>query len=123
VTGVQTCALPIFPAALLGRLVVIPYYPLGDEVLGDIIRLQLNRIKQRVEDSHQVPFSFEDGVVDLIRQRCTELESGARMVDAILTNSVLPSISGEVLQRMLEGRELRRIHLGLGEEGFSYGFD
>ena len=98
--------LEIFPPALLGRLVTIPYYPLSDEMLKAITRLQLGRIKKRVESTHKVDFDFDDEVIDLIVSRCTETESGGRMIDAILTNSLLPDMSREFLNRMLEGRAL-----------------
>ena len=75
--------LKIFPPALLGRLVTIPYYPLSDEMLGKIVRLQLNRIKKRVENTHKVAFDYDDAVIDLIVSRCTETESGGRMIDTI----------------------------------------
>jgi len=86
---------------LLGRLVVIPYYPLNDEMIGAIARLQLGRIAKRVQENHRVPFTYDDAVVRLIASRCTELESGGRMIDAILTNTMLPRISEEFLRRML----------------------
>ena len=76
--------LKVFPAALLGRLVTIPYYPLSDEMVGQIARLQLERIRKRIEANHRVKFTYGDDVVQLITSRCTELESGGRMIDAIL---------------------------------------
>lgn len=115
--------LKVFPPALLGRLVVIPYYPLTDEMLGAIARLQLGRIKKRVEESHKVPFSFDDEVIKLIASRCTELESGGRMIDAILTNTVLPKISEEFLTRMMEGKPIERVHVGVQDGEFGYGFE
>ena len=114
--------LKIFPPALLGRLVVIPYYPLSDEMIGAITRLQLGRIKKRVMESHKVPFSFDDEVVKLIASRCTELESGGRMIDAILTNTLLPSISAEFLKRMMEGSVIERVHVGVADGEFVYEF-
>ena len=112
-----------FPAALLGRLVVIPYYPLGDDILRRIIRLQLGRIARRVADHHGVPFEHDEDAVRLIVSRCTEVESGGRMIDAILTNTVLPAISGEFLRRAMLGLELRRVRLGVDNGDFSYGFE
>ncbi|WP_426991487.1 type VI secretion system ATPase TssH [Methylomonas sp. CM2] len=114
--------LKVFPPALLGRLVVIPYYPLSDEMIGAIARLQLNRIKKRVEESHKVPFSYDDEVIKLIASRCTELESGGRMIDAILTNTVLPKISEEFLIRMMEGTPIERVHVKVEDGEFGYGF-
>ena len=112
-----------FPAALLGRLVVIPYYPLGDDILRRIIRLQLGRIARRVADHHGVPFEYDEDAVALIGSRCTEVESGGRMIDAILTNTVLPAVSGEFLRRAMAGAELRRVRLGVVNGDFAYGFE
>ena len=113
----------MFPAALLGRIVTIPFYPLSDEVIKLIARLQLGRIEKRVAENHKVPFTYTDEVVELIRTRCTELESGGRMIDAILTNTVLPTISQEFLTRMVEGKAVERIHVGVEEDQFRYEFD
>jgi len=115
--------LKVFPAALLGRLVVIPYYPLSDEMLGKIIRLQMGRIKKRIGENHNIPFEYDDAVVELIAGRCTEVESGARMVDAILTNTVLPAISEELLKRMMQGQSIERIKVGIEEGILHYQFD
>ena len=115
--------LKIFPAALLGRVVVIPYYPLSDEMIAMITRLQLGRIAKRIKQNHKVPFTFDDDVVKTIVGRCTELESGGRMIDAILTNSLLPSISQEILERMMAGRTVNRIHVTVSGSDFSYNFD
>ncbi len=115
--------LKVFPAALLGRIVTIPYYPLSDEMLGNIVRLQLGRIVKRVRDNHRIPLSYDDAVVSLIISRCTEVESGGRMIDAVLTNSVLPNISREVLTRLADGRPLAAVRLGVVDGDFSYGFE
>ena len=115
--------LQVFPAALLGRIVTIPFFPLSDEVVGLITRLQLGRIEKRVAENHKVPFTYSDDVVDLIRSRCTELESGGRMIDAILTNTVLPTISEEFLTRMVEGKSVDRIHVSVEKDEFQYAFD
>jgi len=115
--------LKVFPAALLGRLVVIPYYPLSDEMLGNIVRLQLSRIRRRIAENHRIPFEYDDAAIKLIISRCTELESGGRMIDAILTNTVLPRISQEYLQRLSEGRPLTQVKLRAdgGEFGYDFG--
>ena len=112
-----------FPAALLGRLVVIPYYPLSDAMLSSIVRLQLGRIKQRVEEHHKVPFTYDDEAIKLIVSRCTEVESGGRMIDAILTNTVLPEISHEFLKRTMEGLALKSVRLNASNGNFVYQFD
>jgi type VI secretion system protein VasG len=115
--------LKVFPAALLGRVVTIPYYPLSDAMLGMIIRLQLGRIEKRIREHHKVPFTFGDEVVKLIASRCTELESGGRMVDAILTNTVLPEISNEFLVRMMDGKPVSRVNVSVVDGDFRYAFD
>ncbi len=115
--------LEVFPAALLGRTVTIPYYPLSDEMIRAIIRLQLGRIEKRVRENHGVPFTYTDDVVETIAARCTELESGGRMVDAILTNTVLPRMSGEFLARTIEGGKIERVHIAVEGSDFVYSFD
>ena len=115
--------LKIFPPALLGRLVTIPYYPLSDAMLGQIVKLQLNRIKQRVEARYKIPFEFTEDVVKLIVSRCTESESGGRMIDAILTNTMLPDISRELLVRMMTGASASGVKVGVDEGAFTYEFE
>jgi type VI secretion system protein VasG len=115
--------LKVFPPALLGRLVVIPFYPLTDEIIGAIARLQLGRVTKRIAENHKVPFTYDDDVVQLIVSRCTELESGGRMIDAILTNSVLPALSQELLTRMMEGTPVARVEVSVEGGEFQYGFE
>jgi type VI secretion system protein VasG len=112
--------LKVFPPALLGRLVAIPYYPLSDEMLGKIVKLQLNRIKKRVEARYKIPFEYDEEVVKLVVSRCTESESGGRMIDAILTNTMLPDISKEFLTRMMEGKAVERVHVAVSSGDFDY---
>jgi type VI secretion system protein VasG len=114
--------LKIFPPALLGRLVTIPYYPLSDEMLGKIVKLQLNRIKKRVEARYKIPFEYGEDVVKLVVSRCTESESGGRMIDAILTNTMLPDISREFLTRMMSEQPIERVSVGVADSAFSYQF-
>jgi type VI secretion system protein VasG len=115
--------LKVFPAALLGRIVTIPYYPLSSEMLRAIIRLQLGRIKKRVEANHGIPFTYDDAVVELVASRCNEIESGGRVIDAILTNTVLPKISHEYLMRLSGGQSIRRVALAVDQGDFTYAFD
>jgi type VI secretion system protein VasG len=114
--------LQVFPAALLGRIVVIPYHPLSDEMVASIVRLQLERIRKRVQDTHGVPLRYDDAVVDLVVSRCSELESGARMIDALLTNTLLPNVSREFLQRMSEGTPLGPVTVSVADGDFRYTF-
>ncbi len=115
--------LKVFPAALLGRIQTIPYFPLSDEMLGNIIRLQLGRIKKRVAENHKAEFTYTDDVVKLISSRCTEIESGGRMIDAILTNTILPRLSEEYLRRTIAGAALQRIAIGVESSEFAYQFE
>lgn len=115
--------LKVFPAALLGRIVTIPYYPLSDEMIGEIARLQLGRIKRRFEERYQVPFGYDDAVIKLIVDRCTELESGGRMIDAILTNTMLPAVSRECLTRLMNGNAVGNVAVRVSEGEFAYDFE
>jgi type VI secretion system protein VasG len=115
--------LEVFPAALLGRMVTIPYYPLSDVMLGNIVRLQLERIGKRLLESHAVPLVYDAAVVELIVSRCTELESGARVIDALLTNTLLPSISRELLTRTLAGNPLTRATVSVVDGEFAYALE
>jgi len=113
----------VFPPALLGRIVTIPYYPLSDEMLARIVRLQLNRIVKRVAENHRIPFEYSDAAVELIVKRCNNAESGGRIIDAILTNTVLPKVSIEYLSRTASGQPLQRVALDVADGDFSYAFD
>lgn len=121
-TALQDPLMKVFPPALLGRIVTIPYYPLSAEMMGRIVRLQLGRIKKRVETNHRVPFNYTDAAVELIVKRCDNPEAGGRIIDAILTNTVLPKISIEYLTRMSRGETLASIELGAADGDFSYQF-
>jgi len=115
--------LKVFPAALLGRLVVVPFFPISDEVLRKIIVLQIGRIQKRLAENHKVPFEYDDAVVDLIASRCTEVESGARAVDAILTHTMLPAISTEFLNRLAEGNPIKKVAVAVKDSEFVYTFE
>lgn len=113
----------VFPPALLGRIVTIPYYPLSPDMMAMIVRLQLGRIKKRVAQNHGVPFEYTDAVVKLVVARCNDVESGGRAIDAILTNTVLPTISVEYLQRLASGGEIKKVALDVKDADFTYAFD
>ena len=106
-----------FKPAFLGRLVTIPYFPIRDEALKKIINLKLAKIQRRLNQTHHVQLSFSDEFVDEVANRCTEVESGARNVDNILTNTLLPEISKLILGRIAEGQKLESIQVGIGEKG------
>ena len=112
--------LGVFPAALLGRIVTIPYYPLSDDMIKSITKLQLDRIKHRVETGQGIDFNYDDPVVDLVVSRCTELESGGRMIDSILTNTLLPEISNKFLTHMLEGSPISKVEVTAKDGEFVY---
>ncbi|MBV6895817.1 type VI secretion system ATPase TssH [Xanthomonas euvesicatoria] len=114
--------LKVFPPALLGRLVAIPYYPLSNDMLGQIVQLQLNRIKKRIEERYKIPLEYDDAVVELVVSRCTESESGGRMIDAILTNSMLPAMSREFLGRLAHQASIGGVGMSTNPDGFSYLF-
>jgi type VI secretion system protein VasG len=107
----------IFKPAFLGRLVIVPYYPIADEAMKLIIRLKLGKIVKRLMENHKIDFSYTPEVVDEVARRCTEVESGARNVDNILTNSLLPDVSRQLLGAMARGEKVTSIQVGIGEDG------
>jgi type VI secretion system protein VasG len=107
----------IFKAAFLGRLVLIPFYPIREDSLKLIIELKLSRIRKRIEENHKIRLTYEPALVDTVASRCTEVESGARNVDNILTNTLLPDISRQLLGRMAEGEKVASVHVGIGADG------
>ncbi|MBO9356837.1 type VI secretion system ATPase TssH [Bordetella petrii] len=115
--------LKAFPAALLGRLVAVPYLPLSDEMLARIVDLQFERVRQRLRDHHGITLTVAPEATALVVARCTEVESGGRMVDAILTNTVLPQISRELLTASMEGRAVRAVTLEAAEGDFRYRYE
>jgi type VI secretion system protein VasG len=113
-----------FKPAFLGRAIVVPYYPIGDEALRRIIELQLDRIRARLQDNNRVRFTYDDALVAEIARRCTEVESGARNVDHILTRTLLPEISREYLSRMASEASISRVHIRVDDGGrFDYQID
>jgi type VI secretion system protein VasG len=113
----------VFKPAFLGRLVIVPYYPVRDEALKTIIKLKLGKIQKRIAQNHKVKLEYTPALIDAVAARCTEVESGARNVDNILTNSLLPEVSRELLSRMAEGLPLTDIKVDVDESGsFTYTF-
>jgi type VI secretion system protein VasG len=115
--------LKVFPPAFLGRLVVLPYFPLSPKMLAGIVRLQLGRIKSRIVENHGIAFRYGDDVVDLIVSRCNEVASGGRIIDAILTNTMLPELSIALLERQMAGEEIASIDVGVADGRFTYVFN
>ncbi len=111
----------IFKPAFLGRMVMIPYLPIRDENLKQIIRLKLGKIQRRMQENHKIEMTYDAALVQEVANRCTEVESGARNVDNILTNTLLPDISRQLLGRMAANEAMERIHVGIGADGaFEY---
>ena len=107
----------LFKPAFLGRLVITPYYPIQDEAMKHIIVLKLGRIPRRLQETHKLSLTYDPKLVEEVAKRCTEVESGARNVDNILTNTLLPDISRQLLTAFAEGTRPSAIHVGIGEDG------
>jgi type VI secretion system protein VasG len=113
--------LKAFKPAFLGRLIVVPYYPITDDAMRRIIELQLGKIRSRLQENNRAQFTYDDAVVTEVARRCTEVESGARNVDHILTRTLLPEISREFLARMAAGDSISKVHVSVsGSGGFQY---
>jgi type VI secretion system protein VasG len=110
-----------FKPAFLGRMVIIPYFPILDEAMKQIIRLKLGKIERRLMETHKVNLDYDESMVGEVAQRCTEVESGARNVDNILTNTLLPEISIRLLESIAEGAKPQAVKVSIGEDGtFQY---
>ena len=112
-----------FKPALLARMEVVPYLPLNHDALGDIVRLKLNQLGDRLHKAQRIALNYGDDVVQQITQRCKEVETGARNIDYIVNKNLLPNISSELLQMMADGREAKRLELSIDTSGgFAYQF-
>ncbi|MCU0239046.1 MAG: AAA family ATPase, partial [Pyrinomonadaceae bacterium] len=109
-----------FKPALLGRMVPIVYYPISDDILKMIIKLQLKKIERRIMENHRAKFTYSDDVISLVASRCTDVDSGARNVYNILTGTMLPDMSAEVLSKMANGEAIEKIHVGVKDDKFIY---
>jgi type VI secretion system protein VasG len=111
----------VFKPAFLGRMVIVPYYPVRDENLKQIVRLKVGKIKRRLRETHRMEMLYDDTLISQVAARCTEVESGARNVDNILSNTLLPEISMMLLATMAEGSKPTAMRVGVGEDGnFTY---
>ena len=111
----------VFKPAFLGRTVIIPFFPLRDEPLKTIVRLKLNKIRKRLEETRGIALTFDPALEDAIAERCTEVESGARNIDNILSNTVLPDLSKVLLEAMIGGEEPKSVRVSVGDKGqFDY---
>jgi type VI secretion system protein VasG len=121
VEAIRPELIKVFKPALLGRMVVVPYYPISDQVMREIIKLQLSRIAARLSENHGAQFGYDLKVIDEIASRCKEVESGARNVDHILTRTLLPEMSGEFLAKMAQSASISRVNVTVGDDGqFKY---
>jgi type VI secretion system protein VasG len=107
----------VFKPAFIGRMAVVPFYPVRDEILKRIIDLKLGKIKRRIAQNHGAEFVYDATLIDAVAARCTEVDSGARNVDNILNGNLLPEISGAVLARMAVGEAIERVNVSIGETG------
>ncbi len=107
----------IFKPAFLGRLVIVPYFPIRDAALHQIISLKLAKIQHRIGENHKIKLTWDSALLSEVASRCTEVESGARNVDNILTNTLLPDLSRRLLNGIAEGAKPSSIHVGIGENG------
>ena len=121
-TALRPELLKVFPPALIGRTVQLPFWPLSPDMLGKIVHIQLNRIKKRIEGNHKINFIFEKDVVEFIVARCTDADSGGRMIDNILTNTMLPEMSIKLLEKQMDGDKIETIHVKAGDNKFDYVF-
>ena len=112
--------LKVFPPALLGRIVTIPYVALSPEMLSGIVRLNLGRIAKRLSENHKAAFVYDDAVVDKIVSQCNDPASGGRMIDNIVTNSLLPALSRGILNRQLAKEEVTEAKVSVADDVFVY---
>ena len=118
--ALKPALLEVFPPALLGRVVVVPYYPLSTEVLRGIVRLQLGRIAARIADNHRAKFVAEDTAVEHIVSLCNDPDSGGRVIDNIITNTILPALSREILKKSLAREPFKEARVGVQDGAFTY---
>jgi type VI secretion system protein VasG len=109
--------LKYFKPAFLGRVIVVPFYPIAPDIMRRIIELQLSRVRNRIKDNHRAVMTYDDTLITAIADRCKEVESGARNVDHILTRTMLPELSKEFLARMAGGEQVSKVHIGVSPEG------
>ena len=121
-TAMRPFLTDVFPPALLGRIVTIPYFPLGTEVLAGITKLKLGAVAQRMQTAHGAEMIYEDAVIDYIVEQCRDPDSGGRMIDNIITNSILPDLSRQVLGRMVSGDGIERVTVKVNDNEFFYVF-
>jgi type VI secretion system protein VasG len=112
--------LKTFKPAFLGRLTLVPYFPLDDAVMAKIIELKLAKIGNRIRESYRAEFSYAPELVASVAERCHEVETGARNIDHILTRGLLPDLSAEFLSRTARGEAIAKVHISVDKSGFNY---
>lgn len=113
--------LEYFKAAFLGRVIVVPYFPISPDIMRKIIELQLSRIRSRIKDNHKAQLTYDESLVKVIASRCTDVDSGARNADHIITRTLLPELSKEFLSHMAQGEPVTKVHISVDEGGsFQY---
>jgi type VI secretion system protein VasG len=113
--------LEYFKAAFLGRVIVVPYFPISPDIMRKIIELQLNRIRSRIKDNHKAQLTYDESLIKVIASRCTDVDSGARNADHIITRTLLPELSKEFLSHMAQGEPVSKVHISVDEGGsFQY---
>jgi type VI secretion system protein VasG len=113
----------VFKPAFLGRLMIVPYYPVRDEALKQIIRLKLGKIQRRLAETHKIALEYDDVLLNEVASRCTEVESGARNVDNILSNTMLPDLSRQILSRIAEGTAANKVSVSVKDGALTYAWD
>ena len=121
-TAMKPFLLDVFPPALMGRIVTIPYFPLGKEVLGGITKLKLGSVAKRLKDAHGATMVYGDDVLAHIVDQCRDPDSGGRMIDNIITNSILPDLSRQVLSRMVSGEQMKEVRIVMNDGTIDYAF-
>jgi len=113
----------VFKPAFLGRLMIVPYFPVRDEALKQIIRLKLGKIQRRLMETHKVALVYDDALLNEVAARCTEVESGARNVDNILSNTMLPELSRQILTQLAGGESSNRVTVSVADGALTYAWD
>lgn len=120
--AVRPALMDVFPAALLGRLSVIPYYPLSKKALHNIIDLKLNKVAKRIKDNYNAEMVYDQSLRDEIVSRCDNVASGARLIDAVISNDLLPDISAEFLKMTMNGKTMDKIEVSVKDGNFKYNY-
>jgi type VI secretion system protein VasG len=114
--------LKIFKPAFLGRVTLVPYFPLSDDVLRQIVKLQLERIRRRVVENYKVQCAYDPALIEMIAERCKEAESGARNIESILSRGLLAELSGQILSRLADGSNIQKVDISIAGDG-NFRFD